>query len=177
MTTSTHTLLSRVLDSLKHLHTLHGPCDGVPSPDGEGCPHAAVIARCSREMDPDPSFQAVAPFPCKPLPDYISKCCNCGTQMVNPQTGAEWNGQTTTIWWCPTCWENWTIVESGIITSQPLSVQPLSHDPHDLAAALLQAMASGATISTGVTEDVPSTIPVTRRLVVTRHGQHWEDVL
>lgn len=44
------------------------------------------------------------------------------------------------------------------------------------AAALLQAMASGATISTGVTEDVPSTVPVTRRLVVTKHGQHWEDI-
>lgn len=85
---------TRLLHSLQHLHTLHGPCDGLT------CPHAAVLqelegmiylasvpdhpcwrgpTRCpscgeivSSVFDhvdgcpqDDPEFQAVAPFPCQ----------------------------------------------------------------------------------------------------------------
>lgn len=68
---------TRLLQSLQHLHTLHGPCDGLT------CPHAAVlrelegmiylaeasaIAIDHSELDfqwADPEFQAVAPFACQ----------------------------------------------------------------------------------------------------------------
>lgn len=71
---------TRLLHSLQHLHTLHGPCD-APT-----CPHAAMLRelegliylasakedmlngayiRFQQSLNEDPEFQAVAPFPCQ----------------------------------------------------------------------------------------------------------------
>lgn len=54
-TSSTQDLLTRVLASLKHLHTLHGPCDDSPSGDGKTCPHAALIAELESALYVKPS--------------------------------------------------------------------------------------------------------------------------
>lgn len=116
----TQDLLTRVLASLKHLHTLHGPCDDSPSGDGKSCSHAAVIVELENLLFTEPS----------PQPDNrICRICDGGP------------GNEGVCLCGAKVWEEDP-------PFQAVAPFPLSHDPHDLASAMLSAMATGGTIHT-----------------------------
>lgn len=137
--TLSHDQATRLLHSLQHLHTLHGPCDGPT------CPHAAVLRElegmiylASASLNPD-EWRTVNGFSVSEGHKGSETCPNCSTKMVNPKAG-EWNGHKTAIWWCPTCKENWTIVGQSDQDPEFQAVAPFPC--HDLADALLRLTTS-----------------------------------
>lgn len=106
---TTQDLLTRALASLQHLHTLHGPCDG------KTCPHAAVIRELESALFTESSLQPECTCALYLWPHSLA--CPCHPQNLGRAMELTVGGKP---------WE---------MPSSP----PLTHDPHDLASALIAA--------------------------------------